>query len=157
MSRKVVVERCWMLVGRRQGPFWYARRVQRSVGKPTSVAFDADWALAREEAKGDLVGFYHTHPSGLATPSVRDDRTMAAWVACFGKPLLCVIEADDRPRAYMYDGRARSGVELRACERLPRGIVLMFDDRTDDETEEDWRNQCEASTCTKKSIAALAK
>ncbi|CAK9037477.1 Probable molybdopterin-synthase adenylyltransferase (MoaD protein adenylase) (Molybdopterin-converting factor subunit 1 adenylase) (Sulfur carrier protein MoaD adenylyltransferase) [Durusdinium trenchii] len=55
----------------RVGRFWYARRVKPSVGKPASVAFDAEWALAREEA----------------------------WVSCFAKPLLCMIEADGRAEA----------------------------------------------------------
>ena len=49
--------------------------------------------LAREEAHGDVHGFLHTHPVGSPAPSQRDLRTMRAWTAAFGKPLLCLITA----------------------------------------------------------------
>ena len=48
--------------------------------------------MEREEVRGDVVGFYHTHPSMPPVPSARDAATMPAWVSCFGKPLLCVID-----------------------------------------------------------------
>jgi proteasome lid subunit RPN8/RPN11 len=72
------------------------------MGTPVAVSFDAKWALHREELNGDIIGFYHTHPSGMPDPSGRDHRTMNAWVAALGKPLLCIIEADNTPHAYQY-------------------------------------------------------
>jgi proteasome lid subunit RPN8/RPN11 len=97
-------------------------------GKPASVEFDAAWALAREESKGDVVGFYHTHPGGSPSPSRRDLKTMRAWSGSFGKPLLCLIESDGQLRAYRFDNDESDGVEITACELLPRGIVVAFDD-----------------------------
>ena len=126
-TKRLTVEKCWTLIGRRQGRFWYARRMRPTKGEPASVEFDADWATVREETKGDVIGFYHTHPSGMPTPSIRDDRTMRAWVASFGKPLLCLIEADGNVAAYRYADDESDGVEVTACELLPRGIVVAYD------------------------------
>jgi proteasome lid subunit RPN8/RPN11 len=42
-----------------------------TVGKPESVEFDAAWVLSREEAKQDIVGFYHTHPTGPLAMTAR--------------------------------------------------------------------------------------
>ena len=126
-TKRRVVERCWTLVGRRQGHFWYARKVRPTRGSPAHVEFDAAWVLKREESKGDVVGFYHTHPSGMRLPSQRDHRTMRAWVGSFGKPLLCLIEADSKVTAYRYEDDQSSGTEVTACEALPRGIVVAYD------------------------------
>lgn len=127
-TKRPVVERCWTLVGRRQGRFWYARRMRPTSGDLASVEFDAGWALEREESRGDVVGFYHTHPSGMPSPSKRDDRTMRAWAGSFGKPLLCLIEADKMVRAYLYENDESDGIAITACEVLPRGIVIAYDD-----------------------------
>jgi proteasome lid subunit RPN8/RPN11 len=97
-------------------------------GEPASVGFDADWALAREESKGDVVGFYHTHPSSSPEPSQRDLKTMRAWAGSFGKPLLCLIESDGQLAAYRFDDDQSDGVKITACELLPRGNVVAFDD-----------------------------
>lgn len=83
MSEEIAV-----LIGQRRGHVWYGRLRQRQVGEPASVEFDWAWVLEREERQGDVIGFYHTHPSGLTTPSERDLRTMRAWAGCFGKPPL---------------------------------------------------------------------
>ena len=96
-------------------------------GKPASVEFDADWVLQREETRGDVVGFYHTHPSGMSSPSVRDCRTMRAWAGSFGKPLLCLIEADGKVIAYHYADDESEAARLTACELLPRGVVIVYD------------------------------
>ena len=127
-TKKPIVEHCWSLIGRRQGPFWFARRTKPTHGTPTSVGFDANWVLRREEARGDVVGFYHTHPSGQPRPSKRDDRTMHAWVGCFGKPLLCLIEADGVVAAYWYENDEDGAIRLTACELLPRGVVIVYDE-----------------------------
>jgi proteasome lid subunit RPN8/RPN11 len=131
-SKKVADEKCWTLVGRRQGPFWYARRLRPTRGEPVSVAFDAHWALNREESRGDVVGFFHTHPLGPARPSRRDVKTMRAWASCFGKPLLCLIQSVDGLAAFRFDNHASSGSELGACELFPRGIVIVLDDTGDE-------------------------
>jgi proteasome lid subunit RPN8/RPN11 len=123
-----VIERCCVLVGRRKGAFWHARRVRPTTGDVASVGFDAGWVLAREETNGDVVGFYHTHPSGMPEPSKRDDRTMWAWVSSFGKPLLCLIEADRKVAAYLYMDDKAAAAKVTACEVLPRGVVIAYDD-----------------------------
>jgi proteasome lid subunit RPN8/RPN11 len=79
-----VNEQCWTLVGGRRGGVWFARAVRRVSGRRTEVAFDAAWALAREERRGDVVGFLHTHPTASILPSRRDVRTMRAWCSAFG-------------------------------------------------------------------------
>jgi proteasome lid subunit RPN8/RPN11 len=99
-----------------------------TIGDPSSVEFNAKWVLEREESNGDVVGFYHTHPSGLPEPSKRDDRTMWAWVSSFGKPLLCVIESDRKVIAYQYFDDETAAAKVTACELLPRGIVIAYGD-----------------------------
>jgi proteasome lid subunit RPN8/RPN11 len=84
--------------------------------------------LGREESNGDVVGFYHTHPGGPPTPSQRDLKTMRAWAGSFGKPLLCLIESEGELAAYRFDDDESDGEILTACELLPRGIVVAFDD-----------------------------
>ena len=115
-----------------QGAFWHARRARPTKGEPTQVALDATWVLEREEAKGDIVGFYHTHPGGSPEPSGRDVKTMQAWVGSFGKPLLCVIESEGCVAAFRFDDDGSEGARLMACERLPRGIVVSFDQESAD-------------------------
>jgi proteasome lid subunit RPN8/RPN11 len=95
-------------------------------GNPSSVDFDANWVLDREESGGDVVGFFHTHPPGVPGPSERDNRTMRAWVGSFGKPLLCLIEADRKIRAYVYADDEADAKEVTACELLPRGVVIAY-------------------------------
>jgi proteasome lid subunit RPN8/RPN11 len=99
--------------------------MRKTSGKPASVEFDAAWALKREESHGDVVGFYHTHPAGVIEPSVRDDRTMHAWVSSFGRPLLCVIEAEGVARGFLYCDDTSPAVELARCELFPRGWVVI--------------------------------
>ncbi len=73
---------------------------------PVSVEFDAQRVLKREETKGDIVGFYHTHPHQFGvSPSDRDIRTMAGWVSCFGKPLLCVIASRSEYRVWVFHSK----------------------------------------------------
>lgn len=126
-TKSLTVEQCWTLVGHRRGDLWLARRMRRTSGEPASVEFDAAWALAREESHGDVVGFYHTHPAGVTGPSDRDDRTMHAWVSSFGRPLVCVIEADGVARAFRYDDDASPAVALSTCELFPRACVVVVD------------------------------
>jgi proteasome lid subunit RPN8/RPN11 len=98
------IEECWILTGQRRGGVWLLRRRSYSTGQPASVTFNAAWVLAREELRGDVLGFLHTHPSGLPRPSARDVRTMRAWCTAFGKPLLCLIAAKRGMAGYVFDG-----------------------------------------------------
>jgi proteasome lid subunit RPN8/RPN11 len=88
------------------------------------VNFDGPAVLAREEQKGDVLGFLHTHPDGPAEPSHRDVRTMRAWCSAFGKPLLCLIAAPHQVRGYRFEDGKPACVELAVVELFPRGVVI---------------------------------
>ena len=94
------------LVGEVKDGVWYTYVPDEyqipTEGTPASVAFDPYAVLDWEETEGDVMGFYHTHPSFIACPSLRDHRTMRAWVAAFGRPLLCLIEGVNGLWAYLY-------------------------------------------------------
>lgn len=113
-----------VLVGQRRGRIWYGRLWQRQVGGPASVEFDWIWVLAREERHSDVIGFYHTHPQGLITPSQRDVRTMRAWVSCFGKPLLCVIESGSTLAAYIFATDEGDGLSLAEVQRFSPVVIV---------------------------------
>ena len=86
-------ERCWTLVGTCESGVWHAAKRRRISGKLASVVVDWEWTLKREERRGDVIGFAHTHPSGTGMmPSERDIRTLRAWRIALGKPLLMLIE-----------------------------------------------------------------
>jgi len=93
----------YILIGKRSDPFRFGRLVRKRKGAPGSVEFDWEWALEREEEKGDVLGFYHTHPYGSGI-SGRDIKTMMAWASCFGKNLLCIIEdsSSRKNKAYVF-------------------------------------------------------
>lgn len=95
-------EICYVMLGH-QGFYYLAsgRLVKKVTGKPALVKFDGQWVLDREEKKGDVVGFWHTHPDGTLEPSKRDIKTMQAWISCFGKSLLCVIQSGPYQTAYL--------------------------------------------------------
>ena len=123
-SAKHVNEASAVLVGHRRGRIWYGRLRQRQVGSLVSVEFDWAWVLLREERLRDVLGFHHTHPAGLTRPSGRDVRTMRAWVGCLGKPLLCVIESDDRLAAYVFRTDGDDGQPLDEVQRFPRQVIV---------------------------------
>jgi hypothetical protein len=122
-----VAEECWVLVGEHRGPIWYARRLDRSVGTPATVAFAGPAVLEREEHRHDVVGFWHTHPACSAVPSRRDVDTMRAWVSAFGKPLLCVIEGTDALAGYRFDDDESHGTPLLLVQAFRRGVVIAVD------------------------------
>jgi proteasome lid subunit RPN8/RPN11 len=124
-----VNEESAVLVGYQRANLWYGRLRQRQVGTPASVAFDWDWVLKRDERYGDVIGFYHTHPPAHQTPSARDIRTMRAWVSCFGKPLLCVIESDHVLTATVFRSDEDEGERVGQVERFPRGVIVASADR----------------------------
>jgi proteasome lid subunit RPN8/RPN11 len=77
------------------------RLVRWRTGGPAHVDFDGDWVLRREESRGDVAGFFHTHPVGVSGMSERDLRTMRAWASSFGKPLLCAIRSGRGVRVWI--------------------------------------------------------
>ena len=123
-NRDPNLEQYWFLTGLRRGRIWYARKNSHQTGEAQRVQFDPHEVLQREEHKGDVIGFLHTHPNMKAIPSQRDIKTMRAWASCFGKPLLCLIEGDDGLRGYVFADDKSAGVELDCLELFPRGILI---------------------------------
>jgi hypothetical protein len=119
-------EEAAVLVGYRRGDIWYGRLRRHWAGGTASVAFDWSWVLGREERYGDVIGFFHTHPAGLADPSERDVRTMRAWVSCLGKPLLCLVENGQHLSATLFETDADRGRALSAIERFPRRVIVAI-------------------------------
>ncbi len=95
-------EHMWVLIGEYQGDLWHGRMYPMAAGSPALVSFNGQQVLEQEEKYGNVVGFLHTHPSFTSHYSSRDDRTMKAWVACFGKPLVCAIKGTDGLTAWWY-------------------------------------------------------
>lgn len=112
-----------VLLGEFIDGIWHARMVWRTRGTEVSVNFDGKRVLEREESKGDVIGFYHTHPEGFLGPSTRDDRTMDAWCFCFGKPILCVIETSLGPNGWIYEYGAKPR-KVSRVQRFKSGILV---------------------------------
>jgi hypothetical protein len=53
---------------------------------------------------------------------------MRAWVGSFGKPLLCVIEADGKLAGYRFENDKSPAIQVTACELFRGGRLLAFDD-----------------------------
>ena len=119
-------ERCWTLVGTYDHGIWRAMKRRRISGKPASVGVDWEWTLQREEKRGDVIGFAHTHPSGAGTtPSERDLRTLRAWRIALGKPLLMLIEDGESIAGYVLyhdDGELKPVASIRRDEQ---GILII--------------------------------
>lgn len=120
-------EQCWTLVGVRRGRIWLARQIDHRSGAPASVRFDGPGVLRREEARRDVLGFFHTHPDGPPRPSSRDIRTMRAWCGAFGKSLLCVIDSPEGTAGYRFDDDGSCGIPLATVEFFPRGLIVGVD------------------------------
>jgi hypothetical protein len=103
-------EECWILKGGKGKWTWKGKYDRYSAGQVASVAFDYNYVLENEK---DIVGWIHTHPHWNAYPSSTDDRTMRAWVACLGRPLLCCIIGLDGLRAFWYMNDECNGVEVK--------------------------------------------
>ena len=93
----------YILIGKRLDSSCFGRLVRKRKGTPGSVEFDWKWALEREEKKGYVLGFYHSHLNDREI-SGRDVKTMMAWASCFGKSLLCIIEdsSSRENKAYVF-------------------------------------------------------
>ena len=119
-------EIAYVLLGQVQNGILFARMSWKTRGEETSVLFDGERVLKREEAKGDVVGFYHTHPEGFLQPSGRDDRTMDAWTFCFGKPLLCVIATLQGPRAWVYGTEGAPPREVKPVLTFDKKFLIAY-------------------------------
>ncbi len=86
------LETCCILTGEICDGLLHAKMRWRKRGSRASVEFNWQRVWQQEEKRGDVVGFYHTHPPGCLGMSARDERTMCAWAFSFGKPLLCAIQ-----------------------------------------------------------------
>ena|SRR5688572_26111454 len=120
MLRMLRDEECWVLVGRVRAGVCHARATTHTLGHPSHVEADGAWALRREECRGDVIGFLHTHPMGGIRPSARDVRTMQAWCDALGKPLVCLIRTPATVAAWRFvshrsRGRRIRRVNVRGC------------------------------------------
>jgi hypothetical protein len=125
--RSGVNEEAGILVGRRKGGIWLGRLCRWGQGGASSVEFDWSWVLEREERRGDVIGFWHTHPFGMTGPSHRDARTMQGWVDCLGKPLLCLIEVPGKIAAYLYGTDEGASRPLAEAQRFERWRVVIVE------------------------------
>lgn len=115
-----------ILIGEYRNGIWHARLNWRTHGDVVSVEFDWKKVLDREEEKGDVVGFFHTHPDGFSSFSSRDVRTMQSWCNCFGKPLLCLIECESITRAWVFNADS-DPVELRSLTRFRNNWLVAVE------------------------------
>ena len=116
-------EQSWILTGGNHRRMWWGHVSHESEGHPGSVDFPYKWVLDREEKYGDVVGFMHTHPGMIASPSPRDDATMAQWVLSFGKPLICLIEGVNGLKGYLYYSDEQPPIPIRTLKSFGQLIV----------------------------------
>jgi hypothetical protein len=97
------VETMFVLTGKWvRNNLWMAKGQFPNDGTPISVSFDKyyDEIIKRHIKYNDVIGFYHTHPNMLASPSSTDVETMNTWVDVLGKPLFCLIDGVNGLRTY---------------------------------------------------------
>ena len=91
------------IVGIRLGRLWFGKSLKDDViGQPSYVEFNWEKVMDREEKRGDIIGFYHTHPHFIGSPSKIDISTMQSWVLSFGRSLICLIEGIDGLNAHWF-------------------------------------------------------
>jgi hypothetical protein len=124
-----MTEQSWVLLGAldENDNIWKLSVRRHVSGQPASVEADWRWALDREEERGDVAGFAHTHPAGSGTePSNRDRRTMEAWCSAFGKALVCLIaegETLDDPAGYLFLDDGEEPRPLTTFELIQEGTI----------------------------------
>lgn len=102
------VEQVWFVYGLKIGPFYFGFLEYQNDGEPCQVKFDPLKAffgkkiLGRIKSNKRMLGFYHSHPSGIISPSSTDDATMDAWVKAMGKDMLCGIMAGEQQTCFVY-------------------------------------------------------
>lgn len=118
-------EHMWVLLGRQYGDLWHARMYPMAKGGPVSVSFDANKVVKQEEKHANVIGFLHSHPGMTNHYSDRDDRTMKAWVTCFGKPLACCIIGVNGLTAWWYndDENRPESYQVRRLGKLIFGVT----------------------------------
>ena len=117
-------ERSWIITGFKIGKYWFGKRRMCRVGSHGEVTFDHDWVLKRDEAKFDVLGWHHTHPSNCdAYVSPKDLGTMQAWSLCLGKPLLCLITGDNGLLGWVFEDSDSLGVPLSYIKLLGDFVV----------------------------------
>lgn len=116
-------EECWVLKGKCHRRWWIGEYDAYSTGLPASVVFDGDYVW---ENRKEIVGWLHTHPHWVASPSAIDDATMWAQILAIGKPLVCCIIGTDGLRAWWYfeDGVAAREVVVKNHNGILTGLTL---------------------------------
>lgn len=110
---KLAVEHSWIITGSHLSRLWCGVRQRRQTGTTSQVHFDADWVQRRHLERGDVLGWYHTHPAGCeAYVSDRDLATMRAWVGCLGKPLICLIKGSQGIRGWVFENDESNGTPM---------------------------------------------
>jgi proteasome lid subunit RPN8/RPN11 len=113
-------EICFVLLGEFNNGICHAKLSWRRSGSHSSVQFDGNRVLDREEKYGDVVGFYHTHPEGFVQPSDRDVRTMGAWCFSFGKPLICAVGTSAGVQAWLFEPGIDGGEQCARAAKFSR-------------------------------------
>ncbi|MBX9668702.1 MAG: Mov34/MPN/PAD-1 family protein [Candidatus Obscuribacterales bacterium] len=117
----------YILLGEKINGIWHAKMTWRRTGSPVSVDFDWQKVMDREETRGDVVGFFHTHPKGLNSPSARDKKTMNAWSTCFGKPLLCLIDDGHGTYGWIYNAQDETVSTVNKTAIFRRKVVVAVE------------------------------
>ncbi len=126
-ASRVSCEIGYVLLGETRDGIWHARMMWRRTGSPASVDFDWQRVMDREETRGDVVGFFHTHPMGFNSPSARDNKTMNAWSTCFGKPLLCLIDDGNGTNGWIYDAHEERVTKASKIAVFRRKVIVAVE------------------------------
>lgn len=94
-----------------------------SQGLAGAVEFNYEDVYNREDKYSDVVGFFHTHPSGLDRMSATDIETMTQWVRCLGKSLICIIDSGDKISGWLFMKDDSGNVTHRTAQILSENDV----------------------------------
>jgi len=113
-------EECWIIYGVRVKKTLLGYMSYESEGSPASVDFNWEKVF---QFKDKIIGFNHTHPSGMETPSSIDDTTMIGWVKALGKPLICGIHSGEQ-NVFLYERCNDSTVRWRPVPFYKMGNII---------------------------------